>query len=161
LVNASQRYSIGDAFAQLAIIRTSARNTCGAVRPRRPWSGCLRPRQIAPYPLNQRRLPIEKIADRLQQRLRPHALPQQFEIGKAHLPRRRTRHGSTQRADNCRTQASRFATHPAADGIGRLFGVAASHLPIRDIAHRNGKTCRRKTPEMSIPPYYLAFRDRN
>jgi hypothetical protein len=23
------------------------------------------------------------------------------------------------------------------------------------------KTCRRKTLEMSIPPYYLAFRDRN
>jgi hypothetical protein len=33
----AQRYSIGDAFAQLAIIiRASARNTGGTVRPRRP-----------------------------------------------------------------------------------------------------------------------------
>jgi hypothetical protein len=35
-----------------------------------------------PRPLDQRRLLIEKIANRLQQRLNSHALPQQFEIGK-------------------------------------------------------------------------------
>jgi hypothetical protein len=59
-------------------------------------------------------------------------------------------------------QASRSATHPAADGIGRLFDVAANHLLIRDIAHRNGKqNLPPKTLEMPIPPYYLAFRDRN
>jgi hypothetical protein len=83
--------------------------------------------QIAPHPLDQRRLLIEKIADRPQQRLKPHALPQQFEIGKAHLPRRRPRHRSTPRAENRRPQAS-SAAHPAADGIGRLFSVAANHL---------------------------------
>jgi hypothetical protein len=95
--------------------------------------------QITPYPLDQRRLVIKKIADRLQQRLKPHALPQQFEIGKAHLPRHRPRHGSTQRADNRRPQASRSAARPAADSIGRLFSVAANHRSIRDIAHRTGK----------------------
>ena len=84
--------------------------------------------QITPDPLDQRRLLIEKIADRLQQRLRPHALPQQFEISKAHLPRRRPRHGSTQRAENRRLQPSRAAAHRATDGIGRLYGVAANHL---------------------------------
>jgi hypothetical protein len=52
--------------------------------------------QIAPHALDQCRLLIEKITDRLQQRLKPHALPQQFEIGKAHLPRRWPRHDSTQ-----------------------------------------------------------------
>src|SRR5262249_3089283 len=54
-------------------------------------------------------------------------LPQQFEIGKAHLPRRRPRHGSTRWAENRRPQARRSAAHQAADGIGRLFGVAANH----------------------------------
>ena len=78
--------------------------------------------------LDQRRLLIEKIADRLQQRLKPNALPQQFEIGKAHLPRRRPRHGSTQRAENRRPQPSRAAAHRATDAIGRLYGVAANHL---------------------------------
>jgi hypothetical protein len=34
--------------------------------------------------------------------LKPHALPQQFEIGKTHLPRRRPRHRSTQKAENRR-----------------------------------------------------------
>ena len=84
--------------------------------------------QIAPHPLDQRRLLIEKIADRLQQRLKPNALPQQFEIGKAHLPRRRPRHGSPQRAENRRPQRSPAAAHRATDGIGRLYGVAANHL---------------------------------
>jgi hypothetical protein len=44
----AQRYPIGDAFAQPQFferIRTSARNTCGAVRPRRPLSGSFRPRK--------------------------------------------------------------------------------------------------------------------
>jgi hypothetical protein len=59
---------------------------------------------------------------------RPNALPQQFEIGKAHLPRRRPRHGSTHRAENRRPQPSRTAAHRATDGIGRLYGVAANHL---------------------------------
>jgi len=63
----------------------------------------------------------------LQQRLKPHALPQQFEIGKVHLPRRWPHHGSTQQTQKCRPQASRSAPNPA-DDIGRLFGVAANHL---------------------------------
>jgi hypothetical protein len=62
-----------------------------------------------------------------QQRLKPHALPQQFEIGKAHLPRRRPRDRSTPRADNRRPHAS-SAAHPAAHGIRRLFSGAANHL---------------------------------
>jgi hypothetical protein len=95
--------------------------------------------QIAPHPLNQRRLPIEKITDRLQQRLKPHTLPQQFEIGKAHLPRCGPRHGSTQQAGNRRSQAHRSAAHPAAEDIGRLFGMAANHLSMRDIAPHPGK----------------------
>jgi hypothetical protein len=118
--------------------------------------------QIAPHPLHQRRLLIQKIADRPQQRLKPHALPQQFEIGKAHLPRSRPRHGSTPRAENRRPQAS-SAAHPAAGGIDRLFSVAANHLS--NERHRAStwqvKTCPRKTAEMPIPPYYFAFRDRN
>jgi hypothetical protein len=84
------------------------------------------PHQIAPYPLDQRRLPIEKNTDCLQYRLKPHALPQQFEIRKAQLPHRRPRHGSTQQADNRRPQASRFALRPAHD-IGRLFDAVANH----------------------------------
>jgi hypothetical protein len=80
-----------------------------------------------PHPLDERRLLIEKITDRLQQRLKPHTLPQQFEIGKAHLPRCRPRHGSTQQAGNRRPQPSR-APARATDGIGRLYGVAANHL---------------------------------
>ena len=118
--------------------------------------------QIATHPLDQRRLLIEKIADRPQQRLKPHALPQQFEIGKAHLPRRRPRHGSTPRAENRRPQAS-SAAHPAADGIGRLFSVAANHLS--NERHRasnwQAKLAAQKTLEMPILPYYFAFRDRN
>jgi hypothetical protein len=87
--------------------------------------------QITPYPLNQRRLLIKKIADRLQQRLKPHALPHQLKIGKAHLVRRQPRHGSTQRAENHQVQADRCAAHPA-DNIGRLLGVATNHLSIRE-----------------------------
>jgi hypothetical protein len=83
--------------------------------------------QIAPDPLVQRRLPIEKITDRLQYRLKPHALPQQFEIRKAQLPYRRPRHGSTQHAENRRPKANRSAAHPATDDIGRQFGVAENH----------------------------------
>ena len=142
----SQRYSIGDAFAQLAIIPVlqAHQNECAqhlyrgeamATVVRLPEAA----HQIAAHPFDQRWLLIEKIADRLQQRLKPNALPQQFEIGKAHLPRGRPRHSSTQRADNRRPQPSRAAARPAADGIGRLFGVVANHRSIRDIAHRTGK----------------------
>ena len=83
--------------------------------------------QITPDPLDQRRLLIEKIADRLQQRLKPNALPQQFEIGKAHLPRRWPRHDSTQQTHKGRPKANRSAPNPAGD-VGRLLGVAANHL---------------------------------
>src|SRR5262249_50662941 len=83
--------------------------------------------QVATHPLEQRRLLIEKITDRLQQRLKPHALPPQFEIGKAHLPRSWPRHGSTQQTRKCRPQANPSAPNPA-DEVGRLFGVAANHL---------------------------------
>jgi hypothetical protein len=77
--------------------------------------------QVAAHPLDRGRLLIEKITDRLQQRLKPHALPQQFEIGKAHLPR----HGSTQPAENRPAKPNPSAAHPAADDIDRPFGVAA------------------------------------
>jgi hypothetical protein len=66
-------------------------------------------------------------ADRLQQRLKPHALPQQLEIGKAHLPGRWPRHDSTQQTQKCRPKANRSAFNPAGD-VGRLLGVAANHL---------------------------------
>ena len=95
--------------------------------------------QVAAHPLDQDRLLIEKITNRLQQRLKPHALPQQFEIRKAHLPRRWPRHGSTQQTQKCRPQASRSAPNPA-DDIGRLFGVATNHLSNeRHRAPRPGK----------------------
>jgi len=98
------------------------------VRPRRPWFGFFQAaHQIAPHLLDQRRLPVEKITDRLQLRLKPQALPQQFQIGKAHLSRRRPRHGSTPQAEKCRPQPSRSAPHPA-DNIDRPFGEAANHL---------------------------------
>jgi hypothetical protein len=64
----------------------------------------------------------------LKERLKPNALRQQFEIGKAHLPRRRPRHGSTHRAENRQPQPSRAAAHRATDGTVRLNGVAANHL---------------------------------
>jgi len=83
--------------------------------------------QIAAHSFDQRRLFIEKIADRLQQRLKPHALPQKFQVRKAHLPRRRPRHGSTPQAENRRPKAKRSTPQPATDDIGRLFGVAANH----------------------------------
>ena len=54
-------------------------------------------------------------------------LPQQFEIGKTHLPRRWPGHGSTQQTRKCRPQANRSALNPAHDD-GRLFGVVANHL---------------------------------
>src|SRR5262249_12700123 len=85
--------------------------------------------QVAVHPLDQHRLLVEKITDRLQQRLKPHALPQQFEIGKAHLPRRWPRHDSTERTQTCLPQANRSASNPV-DDVGRLFGVAANHLSI-------------------------------
>jgi hypothetical protein len=115
------------------------------------------------HPLDRRRLLIGKITDRLQQRLKPHAPPQQFEIGKAHLPRRRPRHGSTQPAESRQAKSNRSAAHLAADDIGRLFGVAANHLSnMRDIALPIGKqNLPPKTLEMPILPRYFAFRDRN
>ena len=94
--------------------------------------------QIAAHLFDQCRLLIKKIADRLQQRLKPHALPQKFEIRKAHLPSHRPRHGSTQQAENRRPKAN-SADHPATDDIGRLFGVAANHPQMRDIAPAAGK----------------------
>jgi hypothetical protein len=47
--------------------------------------------------------------------------------------------GSTQPAENRRPQTNRSAPHPAADDIGRLFGVAANHPSMRDIAPPTGK----------------------
>jgi hypothetical protein len=113
-----------------------------------PGRNCRRyaPGALAAHPLDRRRLLIEKITDHLQQRLKPHALPQQFEIGKAHLPRRRSRHGSTQPAENRQAKANPSAAHPAADDIDRLFGVAANHLS-NEMTSRlplASKTCRRK-----------------
>jgi hypothetical protein len=58
--------------------------------------------QITSYVLDQRWPLIKKIANRLKQWLKPHALPQQLEISKAHLPRRWPRHGSPQRPDSRR-----------------------------------------------------------
>src|SRR5580704_8070283 len=131
----AQRYSIGDAFTQLAIIPVlQAHQNERAQRLRRGEAAATLVRliqaayQVAAHPLDRRRLLIEKITDRLQQRLKPYALPQQFEIGKAHLPRRRPRHGSTQPAENRQAEANPSAAHPAADDIDRLFGVAANHL---------------------------------
>jgi len=105
---------------------------------------------------------VEKFADRLQQRLKPHALPQQFEIGKAHLPHCRPRHGSTQQTQKCRPQAGRSVAHPAPDHRGKLFG--GTNHPTNEKTSSlllASKTCGRKTLEMPILPYYFAFRDRN
>ena len=141
----SQRDSIGDAFAQLAIIpvlhphqnQRAQRLRCGEAAATLVRLIQAAP-QVAAHPLDQRRLLIEKITDHLQQRLKLHALPQQFMIGKTHLPRRRTRHGSTHPAERRHLQANRSAAPPAAD-IARLFGVTANHPSMRDIARRNGK----------------------
>jgi hypothetical protein len=76
----------------LTRIKTSERNTCGAVRPRRPLRGLLQAaHQIAPHLLDHLMLAVKKIGYRLQQRLQAHALPHQFDIRKADLPRRRSR----------------------------------------------------------------------
>jgi hypothetical protein len=59
-------------------------------------------------------------------------------------------------------QANRSAAHPAADDIGGLFGAAANHPSMRDIAPVTGKqNLPPKTLEMPVPPSYFAFRDRN
>ena len=112
----TQRYSIGDAFAQLAIIpvlQAHQNQRAQHLRRSEPTAAVVRlpeaPHQIAPHPLDQCRLPIEEITDRLQQRLKPNALPQQFEVRKAHLPRHRPCHGSTLPAENRRPRASRCA----------------------------------------------------
>jgi hypothetical protein len=80
----TKRYAIGDAFAQLTIIPVlQAHQNQRAQHLRRGEATAAMVRlpeaayQIAPHPLDQRRLPIEKITDRLQHRLKPHALPQQ------------------------------------------------------------------------------------
>jgi len=49
--------------------------------------------QIAPHPFDHRLLAVKEVGYRLQQRLQAHALPQQLNIRKAELPRRRPRHG--------------------------------------------------------------------
>jgi hypothetical protein len=82
-----------------------------------------RPSQTPPLPIRQR--------------LKPHALPQQFEIGKAHLPRQRT------------TPTDRSVWR-------RIISQ------MRDIAPPIGKqNLPPKTLEMPILPRYFAFRDRN
>jgi hypothetical protein len=91
----------------------------------------------------------------------PHALPQQFEIGKADLPRRRPRHGSTQQVEKCRPQVNRSAPHPA-DDIGRPFGAAANHRSNESHRTPTGKQNPiEKMPKIPIPPHDVAFRDRN
>jgi hypothetical protein len=165
----TQRYSVGDTFAQFAIIPVlHPHDNEGAQCLRRGEAtpALIRPleaaHQIAPHSFEQRRLLIEKITDRLQQRLKPHALPPQFEIGKAHLPRRWPRHGSTQRAEDRQPQAGRCTAYPATSGIARLFGVAANHRSNeRHCASHWQAKLAAKTLEMPIPTHYFAFRDRN
>src|SRR5262249_53577481 len=102
--------------------------------------------QVAARPLDQRRLLIKKITDRPQQRLKPHALPQQFAIGKTHLPRRRPGHGSTQPAENRWPQLNRSAAHAAADDIGRPVSVATNHLSNETLraSHKQAKLAAEK-----------------
>jgi hypothetical protein len=95
------RQSVGDPFAQLAIIPVlDAHQNERAQHLRRRQTATALARllqaadQIAPHPLDHLVLGVEEIRNRLQQRLQAHALPHQFDISKAHLPRRRSRHGS-------------------------------------------------------------------
>jgi hypothetical protein len=100
----TQRQSVGDPLAQLAIVpvlephqnqraqdlsrRQSAATTSGLLQPAR---------QIAPDPLDHVSLVVEKVGYRPQQWFQAHALsplPHQFPIGKTDLSRRRSRHRS-------------------------------------------------------------------
>jgi hypothetical protein len=75
---------------------------------------------------------IVSLVTRLKSRGRLNPMPQQFEIGKAHLPRCQPHHGSPSKPKNA--DRSRAAPHPA-DDTGRLLGMAANHLPIE--SHRD------------------------
>ena len=100
-----------------------------------------------------------------QQRLKSHALPQQFEGRQKLICRAAGRAmASTRPAENRQAKANPSAAHPAADDIDRPFGVGGeSSLNDRAIAPPlASKTCfSPKTPEMPILSRYFAFRDRN
>jgi hypothetical protein len=87
----AQRYSIGDAFAQLAIIPVlqAHQNQCAQHLRRREATAALArlfqaAHQVAAHSLDQRRLTIEKITDHPQRRLKPNALPQQLASPQEH-----------------------------------------------------------------------------
>jgi len=97
----TQRQAVGDPLAQLAIIPVlEAHQHQRAQHLRRRQaataaSGLLQTaHQIAPHPLDHLMLAVEETGNRLQQRLQAQALPNQFDIRKADLPRRRPCHGS-------------------------------------------------------------------
>ena len=96
----TQRQSIRNAFAQLAIVpvlEPHQNQRAQDLRRRQSVTtaaGLLQaPHQIAPDTLDDVPLVVEKSGDRFQQRLQPHApitLPHQLPIGKADLSRRRS-----------------------------------------------------------------------
>src|SRR6266404_7885537 len=97
----AQRVAVGDPFTQLAIVpvldphqdqraqhllrRQPAASRVGLLQP---------PPQIATDIQDQVCVIIEKVGDRLQQRLQHQPLPHQFPVGKADLKAGRSRHGS-------------------------------------------------------------------
>jgi len=95
---------------------------------------------------------IEKIADRLQQRLK--RTPCRSSSRSAKLICRAVARATLNSASRERRPKANSADHPATDDIGRLFGVAANHPQMRDIAPPAGKqksACRR-TLETPILP---------
>ncbi len=96
----TQRQSIGDAFAQLAIVpvlEPHQNQRAQNLRRRQPVTTAARSlqatHQISPDSLDDVALFVEKIGYGVQQRLQAHALltlPDQLPIGKTDLPRRRS-----------------------------------------------------------------------
>ena len=104
----TQRHAIGNPFAQLAIIpvlephqnqraqHLSRRQAATAA------AGLLQTAaEIALHPLDHVIVVVKECGYRLQQRLQAHALPHQFHIRKADLPRHRPCHGSALPALRC------------------------------------------------------------
>ena len=109
----AQRQSIGDPFAQLAIVPVlDAHENQRAQDLLRRQTAATTARllqaadQVAPHPLNHRMLIVEEIGNGLQQRLQTDALSHQFPIGKTDLPCRCSRHRSALSASSSASRLS-------------------------------------------------------
>ena len=104
----AQHQSVGDSFAQLAIIPVldAHQNQRAQHLWRRQAVAALArlfqtAHEIAPHLLDHLMLAVKELRNGFQQRLQAPALPHQFDIREADLPRRRSRHRSALRTLRC------------------------------------------------------------